>query len=592
MRVYCDIETDGLDATKIWCCVCKDLDTGSFTVFRDGDAEAARDFFKECTGIVGHNFIAFDMKVLNKLWNTDIKIKQVVDTVVLSRLYNAKLEGGHSLRSWGERLGNYKDHHEDWSKWSQEMEDYCKQDVNVTETLYKKMLVYLRQVPKETIRREHISQYLLEIQKDNGFLMDIKEATKLLSHIQEEYMKLLSELQQDFPPEKRLIKTYTPRYKKDGTMTSQSARITSADNAEPNGDGTYSLYEWVEFDINSPQQIVRRLAPYWHPVIWNKPNQSGQSTPKVCIENIETVDDTAPASVVKIVRCKVCASRATLLESFLKACDDDGRMHGTVTSIGAATHRMSHTNPNTANVPSRGLYGAEIRALFKAREGYRVVGCDASGIQLRALAHYVGDEELIHQILHGDIHVHLAKIYGLLPANENYDETIAEHKKARNTGKTTTYSILMGAGVAKVGQITHKDGKEVMNRLVTGIKGLSKFKNSFRIKASMGYYTALDGRRVWLKNTHLGMSSHLQSFEQAVVKWVMIEAYKKLKKASIDFLQVAVVHDEIQYEVREDQAETLGQIVADTFKEAGEYFHSRCPLAGEYKVGSSWEESH
>jgi DNA polymerase-1 len=592
MRVVCDIETDGLDATKIWCCVCKDLDTGKVTVFRDGDHIPAKAFFRDCTEIIGHNFINFDMQVLNRLWSCNIPLKKVTDTLVLSRLDDAKREKGHSLREWGIALGNYKDHYEDWSQWTQEMEDYCIQDVNVTETVYKHLVPRMLKIPKETIRREHVSQYLLEKQREYGFYFNVEECLKLKAEIDADYMKLLAEIKAEFPPMKKIVRVYTPRYNKDGSMCAVSKRIVSSDAAEDNGDGTYNIIEWVEFDVNSPTQIVERLKPYWHPVIFNKPRADGTCTPKVCPENLETVSEDAPESIQKIVRCKIDTSRSTLLQSFLDATDENGRLHGNVASIGAATHRMAHTKPNTANVPSAGLYGEQIRALFIAPKGYKVVGCDAAGIQLRALASYVGDDDLIHQILHGDIHVYLAKIYGLLPADAVYDESIPEHKKARKVGKTTTYSILMGAGVAKVGQITGKDGRTVMNNLTSGIKGLKKFKDSFRYKAAVGSYKALDGRMVKLKNTHLAMSSHLQSFEQAVVKWVMIEAHKRLTKLGLDFHQVAVVHDEIQYEVREDQAELLATTVAKCFEDAGEYFKTKCPLAGDYKIGNNWSESH
>ena len=591
-RIVCDIETDGLDATKIWCCVCKDLSDGSFTVFRDGDAEKAKEFFKDCDEIIGHNFVSFDMRVLNKLWNCNIPLKKVTDTIIWSRIDDAKREKGHSLREWGIYLGNYKDHYEDWSKWTQEMEDYCKQDTNVTETVYKFLKPHIDRVPKETVRREHVCQYLLEEQKEYGFLFNVEECLKLKAEIDADYNKLLQEIVKDFPPTKKIVRVYKPRFNKDGSMCAVSQRIVNSDVAEPNGDGTWNIIEWVEFDVNSPSQIVERLKPYWHPVIFNKPRADGKCTPKVCVENLLTVSKDAPESIQKIVRCKIDTSRSTLLQSFLDATDDKGRLHGTVTSIGAATHRMAHTKPNTANVPSAGLYGETIRSLFIAPKGYKIVGCDAAGIQLRALASYVKDADLVHQILNEDIHVYLAKIYGLMPKEAVYDENIPDLKKARKVGKTTTYAILMGAGVAKVGQITGKDGKTVMDNLTNGIKGLKKFKDGFKYQSAVGYYKAIDGRFVKLANAHLGMSSHLQSFEQAVVKWVMVEAHKRLKKLGLDFHQVAVVHDEIQYEVREDQAEELAKTVAECFKDAGEYFKTFCPLAGDYKIGNNWKESH
>ena len=594
-RIYCDIETDGLNPTKIWCCVCKDCETGEFTVFRDGDADKAKEFFKDCSEVIGHNFINFDMRVLNKLWNVGIKLHQVTDTIILSRLFDAK-GIGHSLKEWGERLGEYKDHHEDWSKWSQEMEDYCKQDVNVTAKLYQK-LAKVCPAPQDVIRLEHSVQFLLERQREYGFLIDVKEAIALKARIDAEYMSLIEDLKIAFPPRKKLLKNYVPRYNKDGAMCAVSKRIIQSENVEDAGDGTYNIYEMEEFNIDSPTQIVERLEPYWHPVVFNKPSKTRPDyrSPKVCIENIETVNADAPEAIQKIVRCKIDKSRSTLIESFLKATDDNGRMHGTVISIGAATHRMAHTNPNTANVPSRGLYGDEIRALFKAAKGYKIVGVDASGIQLRALCHYIQDEKFRYSICHGDQHAYLATVYGLLPSDKPYDETIPEMKKARSTGKTVTFCIIMGGGAAKVGLIVggdEKQGKKIMNSLKSGLHGFSKFKMEHERYALKQGYRAIDGRWVRVKNAHLCMSSMLQSFESCIVKWVMVEAYKRLTKAGIDFHQVAVVHDEIQYEVKEEQAEELGKIVEQCFRDAGERFKSFCPLDGEAKIGNNWKESH
>lgn len=595
--VIIDIEADDLRATKIWCCCYYDPDNKEFGSFHEDTKEECKKFLESQELIVGHNIIEFDLPTLKRLWDVNVSVKHVYDTLVMSRLASPKRPSGHSLREWGNKLGVYKDHFEDWTHWSQEMEDYCRQDCVVCYAIYKQLQRELEGFSNLSKNLEHRSQWLLAKQHYNGFAFDMDGAVALKNTMQSEYFPLIQKLQTAFPPRKVLVGTYKARRKRDGSLTAKSAEIIARDTVEPTEiPDVYNVYEYKEFMIDSPQEIVERMKPYWHPVIWNKPTKSGHVTPKVCDENLETVGEDAPEAIKDIVRCKILKSRSTLVQSFIDACWEDNRVHGDVISVGASSNRMAHRNPNTGNIPSgKSLYGDECRSLYIAPEGKKIVGCDASGIQLRALAHYVKDAELVRQITEGDIHVHLAKVYGLLPESVQYDETIKEHKKARSTGKTITYAILMGAGATKIGQIVGgnaTDGNRIMKRLASGIHGWSKLKSQIELRAQIGYFTALDGRRVALPNAHKGMSFYLQSFEQAVVKWVMWTAYQRLTKAGIGFKQVAVVHDEIQYEVPAEQAEQTGQIVQQCFRDAGEFFKTFCPLEGEYKVGNNWKESH
>lgn len=597
MRFTFDIECDDLRATKIWCCCCYNPDTKEFKAFHEDSKEDCKKYFEEADEVISFNGIMFDAPTLERLWGIRIPIKKHTDCIVLSRLANPKRAEGHSLRSWGLITGTFKGEWSDWSQWSEGMEEYCKGDCLTTWAAYKKLQQELQGFSKLSQNLEHRSQWLLAKQHYNGFDFDMDAAVALKNTMQSEYFPLIQKLQTAFPPRKVLVGTYKARRKQDGSLTAKSAEIIARDTVEPTEiPDEYNVYEYKEFMIDSPQEIVERMKPYWHPVIWNKPTKTGKVTPKVCDENLETVGDDAPEAIKDIVRCKILKSRSTLVQSFIDACWEDGRVHGDVISVGASSNRMAHRNPNTGNIPSsKSLYGKDCRALYIVPEGKKLVGCDASGIQLRALAHYVRDPELVKQILEGDIHVHMAKIYGLLKPDEVYDETNKDHKKARATGKTITYAILMGAGAAKIGQILGGDaklGNATMRRLASGIHGWSKFKSQIELRASIGYFTALDGRRIHLPNAHKGMSFYLQSFEQAVVKWVMWTAYQRAMKAGIDFKQVAVVHDEVQLEVEEARAEEIGKIYQQCFRDAGEFFKTFCPLEGEYKIGKNWEESH
>lgn len=588
-----DIEANGLRPTKIHCCCCYDPDTKTFQNFHEDSKEDCKKTLESCDLIVMHNGCDYDCPVLKRLWGVNLKVKQIYDTIVMSRLADPKRSFGHSLRAWGEHLGILKGHQEDWDEWSPGMEKYCENDCLVTFEVYKAVERELQGFSELSKKIEMRSQWILSKQRETGFPFDVEAAVALKNTMQSEYFPLIQKLQTAFPPRKVLVGTYKARRKQDGTLTAKSAEIIARDTVEPTEiPDEYNVYEYKEFMIDSPQEIVERMKPYWHPVIWNKPTKTGKVTPKVCDENLETVGEDAPEAIKDIVRCKILKSRSTLVQSFIDACWEDGRVHGDVISVGASSHRMAHRNPNCANLASpKSLYGKEVRALFKAPVGFVMVGCDLSGIQLRAMAHYCNDKELIKQILEGDIHTHLAKIYGLIPDNATPEES----KIGRTRGKTITYCILMGGGAAKVGQLAGGDAKlglDIMKRLSNGIHGWSKFKSQIEIRSQIGWFRALDGRRVKLPNAHLGMALYLQSFEQAIMKLAMYLWTKEIKKRDLSFQQCVVVHDEVDGICKPEDAEEICKIINDSMKKAGEMLGSRIRIDGEYKIGKDWLEVH
>ena len=592
-KVVCDIETDGIhNCHHIWCCVCRDVDTDEITVFREGDEDAGRNYFATVDRVIGHNFISFDRYWLDTLWGISIPIDNIVDTLVLSRLADSTLSG-YSLRDWGERLGVYKDHNEDWTRWSQEMEDYCIQDVNVNLSLYRYLQKY-QGFTKEAIRIESWSQYILSEQERYGFKLNRALAVSTKTKIDQEYFDIIAKLKTIFPP--RQVKKYDdklwkPRYKSDGSLTAVSQRILDEGNFEEAGDGLYRRfkYEWKEFCIDSPSEINERLKGWWDPY-----EMTPGGNPKISLNNLKTLHEDAPEELQLIKNCKVLKSRSTLIQSYFDACDDNDRVHGEVASIGAATHRMAHTHPNTANIPTKGLYGAVCREMFTVDEGRKLVGCDAANIQLRGLCHYMKDENLRFNILHKDMHYYFSTLYGLNPADKEYDESNPQMVAGRKTGKTCTFAIIMGAGVGRISSIlgSREKGQAAFDGLKKNCKGWSKFQKELEYRAKLGYFIGLDGRRIPLKNAHFAMSTYLQSYETICMKWAMIEAYHRIKAAGLDGHQVAVVHDEMQYDCSEKDAEAIGIILRQCIRDAGEHFKSYCPLEGEYKIGDTWSDTH
>ena len=134
-KVIFDIETT-LTADKIWCIVCKHKN--DYYQFKENNLHRFEEFIKQTKEVIGHNIIGFDIPVLNRFFGYDLfKHCKITDTLVLSRLLNPMIDGGHSLRNWGLKLGQKKIEFEQFDFFSEDMLKYCRNDVALTERLYK-----------------------------------------------------------------------------------------------------------------------------------------------------------------------------------------------------------------------------------------------------------------------------------------------------------------------------------------------------------------------------------------------------------------------------------------------------------------------
>ena len=124
-----DIETDDLKATKLWCIVAQDADSGKIYKFAPHELESGLELLKAADVLIGHNIVCLLYTLIKKLTGVDLSKKKLADTLVLSRLFNPVREGGHSLEMWGYRLNCKKIEFDDYSEYSKEMMDYCVQDV-------------------------------------------------------------------------------------------------------------------------------------------------------------------------------------------------------------------------------------------------------------------------------------------------------------------------------------------------------------------------------------------------------------------------------------------------------------------------------
>jgi len=184
MKIVLDIETNSRHDV-IWLCVTRNIETNEVKVWKQ--ASGLQEYLASCDSIIMHNGINFDSQVLKETWKVTMKLSQVCDTLVLSRLLNPSLEGGHSLDAWGQRLGFPKGDFCDWDAgWSQEMEDYCIQDTLVTQKLYEHLTYELasQEFSTQSQRLEHEVQAIITKQEKSGFKLNQVGALQLLLYFQ------------------------------------------------------------------------------------------------------------------------------------------------------------------------------------------------------------------------------------------------------------------------------------------------------------------------------------------------------------------------------------------------------------------------
>ena len=545
--VYCDIETDGLDASVIWCAVCR-YNNVNTVICNERDFKDYMASVPEASWVF-HNGIGFDVPVLNRLWDMAFDKESVVDTLVLSRLSDPSRSGGHSLRNWGNILGFAKGDHSDWSQLTPEMIDYCMRDTEVTQAVHEALQKELEGFSEESIKLEHEVQWVIQQQERNGWLLDQRLAFSLCGTFKEKMNDIETKLQEVFPPivEERWSEKTGKRLKDKVTV----------------------------FNPGSRQQVAERLEAKG--AVWSELTPSGR--PQVDERTLE--ENKHIPEAVLVLEYLLLQKRYAQVSSWLEHVQDDGRVHGRVTSNGAVTGRMTHQTPNMAQVPAGySQYGSECRQCWTVPTGKKLVGFDASGLELRMLAHYMDDEEFTNVLLTEDVHTRNQMAAGL---------------DTRPQAKTFIYAFLYGAGDAKIGSIvggTASHGRRLRKRFLSNTPSLESLRERVGIASQRGHLVGLDGRKLWVRSEHSALNTLLQAAGAIVMKKALVILDDYAKQWNIDYKFVGNIHDEVQTEVASEQAEKFGYLAVECLKAAGLYYKLRCPLDGEYQVGTTWAETH
>ena len=554
MKCILDIETNGLlnEATNVHCIVAYDIDGKKPYVFK-GDECRARfpNFARNVSQFIMHNGLSFDAPMLNKLCGTEIKDNSILDTLILSQLFNPMRDGGHSLESWGERFEFPKGSIENFDYYTEEMLEYCKQDVNITYKLYNYLKEEGSKFSKRSIDLEHRIRKIINDQENFGFYLDIPYATTFMASLQYRSQDIYNQLQEVFPP---IVTT--------GRVHKRSGKPLK-DIIEP-------------FNPASRKQIGERLMELgWEPT---KKTDKGNV---IVDEDVLSTIDMDEAKLIS--EYLLLQKRHTQIASWVEAAETDGRVHGRVLTLRTVTGRMAHTSPNMAQVPAvYSPFGKECRSCWTVQnpETHSLVGTDASGLELRGLAHFMDDQNFVNEILNGDVHTANQKMAGL---------------QNRDQAKTFIYALMYGAGAAKIGLIVggdYKTGENLINKFMSNMPKFNLLKNKLTKASESGMIRGLDGRLLHIRSPHASLNTLIQGSGAVICKQWLVQMIDKIQESGVDAKLVASVHDEYQFEVANDDTEKFGEITNTAIKEVQDIYDLKCPLDSEFKIGKNWAETH
>ena len=579
-KVIFDIETEGLEGNTIHCIVAKVIGGGTY-LFPPDKLQEGADLIESADVLIGHNIIGFDIPVLKKHFDLNLT-NHIEDTLVVSRLVNPVLTGGHSLENWGYILyPNDADKRkaqqpDSWEEYTEEMGEYCIQDVELNADVYYKLLEQVENFSQESIDLEHAVAKIVKEQEQNGFMLDEKKATLLAAKLNSKMAEIEKKVHETFKPKWVDDKLVTPKLRKDGTLSKvgltneEMAKCLKTNNFKP-----FMRQKWVTFNLGSRKQIGEYLIDFgWKPT---KFTPTGQ--PIVDETTLEKVKDIPEATL--IAEFMMLQKRVAQVSSWLEL-SKESRVHGFVISNGAITGRMTHRNPNVAQTPSSSKpYGKECRECWTVPEGYKLVGIDASGLELRVLAHYMKNKEYVNEIINGDIHSTNQSLAGL---------------GSRSQAKTFIYALIYGAGDAKIGSVVGgnaKAGATLRSSFIRNLPSLGNLTTAVeRAAQTRKYVKALDGRVIHIRKVYSALNTLLQGGGAVIMKTALVLLYNKIKELNLDAKFVANIHDEWQIEVREDQAETVGKLGVEAIQDTATLLNLNCPLDGEYKIGENWSETH
>jgi DNA polymerase-1 len=427
--------------------------------------------------------------------------------------------------------------------------------------------------------------HIMVKQNRNGWLFNAPEATQLLTTVEDKMKSIEDFINPQLPARLRKVdnEPKSPKFTKAGKPAAWMRNWFSLGDKCMVDDcpvwGEFSRIEFIDGDVGNTDTVKRLLYSLgWKPDEWNWKRIDGKFvkvSPKLSDSSLEGLGDVGKA----LMEYYTLRSRHSIIKGWFDHIDSNSRLHGDVFNIGTPTFRQTHKI--IANLPSgKAVLGPEVRKLFVARKGYKLVSADSAACQLRLLAHFMKNEEFTKEILDGDIHQKNADILGC----------------DRPTAKPFIFAFLYGAGGKKLGSIlgvSEKEGNKKKKQYLESIPALKKLINSVQnIVEHQGYIPGLDDRPIYTESAHKALNYLIQGAEAVVMKYTIIMIEEELEKAGLDSSILLFYHDEVTYEVKEEQAEQAREIIMRCFEEAPKALGVDIMTCGDCNIGDDYYDVH
>ncbi len=351
----------------------------------------------------------------------------------------------------------------------------------------------------------------------------------------------------------------------------------------------------TEFNINSPKQLGEVLFEKIKLPVYKK-TKNGYSTD---VDVLEKLKKEHPI-IEKILEYRSLTKlNSTYVEGLIPYINDKtGRIHSYFHQTITATGRISSTEPNLQNIPTREELGKQLRKVFKPREGYIYVDADYSQIELRVLAHISQDKHMLEAFKNGeDIHKQAAsKVLGI-PIEK-------VTKEQRGKAKAVNFGIVYGIsdfGLAEQIGVSRKEAKQYIEQYLEKYSGIKKFMDDIVEDAKeKGYVETLFHRRRYIPEltsrnymvrqfgARVAMNTPIQGTAADIMKIAMIDTYNKLKEENLDAKLILQVHDELMIECKIEEKEKVKEILKTCMENATKL---SIPLKAEVSEATNWYEA-
>ena len=449
---------------------------------------------------------------------------------------------------------------------------------------------------EEALYLEHRVAQIISQQEVNGWLFDEELARSHIEWLDNKTEELYDKITQGFGHVKDTKKRTASRpFDKTGGYSAKVKKLLGDDELPISGPFTY-----IKGKLSEKSWVVENLLERgWKPTIF---------TDKTGVPKLTEEGD--PVDTLLVMKDSIGKDysdwltyekrRATILnrnhntKGWLNNVRDDGRIPAYANSCGTNTGRMRHRL--LVNVPKANdkiLFGKEMRELFTVPKGKVLIGHDASGLEARITGHYLNDEGLIYELIHGDFHT---KIW----------EPIKDFIESRDNGKNIEYALIYGASDRKLGSMADYNpykwsltrlGKEIRRLIMENIPALKALTERVQKAAERGYLIGLDGRKLFTRSSHSALNVLFQGAGAIVMKksMVLLDDWIKEEGWSLnEYMKLIDQHDESQAEILDDEyiKSKYSELAVNSIRQAGEHFNLRCPLDAEAKIGRNWSETH